>query len=101
MTRKTMKLRMQKGTDEVNYGGESFKVRGDGYVEVPVELAVSLLSEGGAVEILEEFVKVRHVSDPSLGFSFEGVIYVANDDGIIHAPPASLVYIYKHGFIAC
>lgn len=106
MTRKMMKLHMQKGTDEVNYGTESFKVPASGYVEVPLELAETLLKEGGAVQVLpgalpDGYVKVRHVSDPNASFNFEGVTYMADDDGVIDAPYTALSHIESHGFIVC
>src|SRR5271157_6054147 len=79
---KTVKLRVQKGTDEINHEGVSYKVAQgpateEWTVEVPAHVAEHILRQGGAVQVVdpgtqdpgEGFVYVRHVSgDPKAKF---------------------------------
>lgn len=112
------KLQMQKGTDEVNIGGESYKValgaaQPEGFVEVPPALAEILIKQGGAVEIVDPpqhhhrepmqqgFVHVRHATDPNASFTFQGIEYCPGDDGVIKAPTVAVVHIEAHGFKPC
>lgn len=111
--KKTVKLHMQKGTDEVNYGNQSFPVGRDGNVEVPIEAEDSLLHEGGATEVKDEdgpeeaespdsFAKVRHVSDPNASFTHDGITYEADKDGNLRVPHACVALLTEsHGFVVC
>ncbi len=113
------KLQMQKGTDEVNIGGDSYKValgpaQPEGFVEVPPALAEILIKQGGAVEIVDPphhhhhqepmqqgFVHVRHATDPNASFTFQGIEYCPGEDGVIKAPTVAVVHIEAHGFKPC
>ena len=107
------RLRMPPGTDEVNQGGDLYRValgpaEEEGTVTVPVDVAEHLIRQGGAVEVDVSppdlptgFIHVRHVTDPKASFGWCGVAYLPDEDGKIHAPIASLEAIAGHGFLPC
>src|SRR5208282_2971549 len=91
---KTMKMRSNQGTEEVNFEGKSYRVQ-NGEVEVPSEAASALLLVGGfSVEEQRDpvpagFVRVCH-PDGATSCSWSGVAYNVNDDGSFDVPAAAV-----------
>lgn len=105
------RLQMQRGTDEVNHAGESYKVTrssvGDmpeGYVELPEDAAEHVLRQGGAIdlddkpELPDGHIRFRHHSDEHVSFGFDGHVFEPDDDGIITAPAHMMESLGWHGF---
>ncbi len=110
---KTVRIRVQKGTDEINHEGVSYKVAQgpaseEWTVEVPAHVAEHILRQGGAVQLDvpapdlgEGFIHVRHINDPKTGFSHGAKIYEPDKNGKIKVPVSILAEIEPHGFISC
>jgi hypothetical protein len=98
-------LKVQKGTDEVNFGGDRYPVNpNDQTVTVPYEAARPLLDRGGAYlaepdtpDLPQIEVRMRH-ADPGASFSIGGRTYQADSDGIVAVPFAMATALAAHGF---
>ena len=111
MARKTKTLKVQHGTDEVNFGTERFPVDLEtDTVTVPEEAAQPLLDKGGAVEFEEEGVDdgtpplpeghcwVRHTVDPNATCSFGAMTFTPGPDGFMSVPISMAGELLAHGF---
>jgi hypothetical protein len=100
-----IKLKVQKGTDEVNFGGERYPVNPlDWSVTVPYQAAGPLLDRGGAYVAEPEVtpapdieVRMRH-ADPGASVSTGGRRFTADSDGAVTVPFAMATALAAHGF---
>jgi hypothetical protein len=100
-----IKLKVQKGTDEVNFGGERYPVNPlDWSVTVPAAAAGPLIDRGGAYlaepdtpAVPDIVVRMQH-TDPGASFSIGGRTYQADSDGIVAVPFAMATALAAHGF---
>ena len=105
---KTVKVQMQKGTDEVNHGTTKYQVSNkDWTVELPPHVAEHVIRQGGAqlieedVEPSSDLISVQHVSDKKATLSYAGVNYDPDKDGKMSVPVVSVDEIAPHGFHPC
>jgi hypothetical protein len=103
--RTLVKLRVQPGTDEVNFGGDRYAVNPyDQTVTVPYEAARPLLDRGGArlaepdtPAVPDIEVRMRH-PDAGASVSIGGRTYQAGEDGTVTVPFAMAAALTAHGF---
>lgn len=114
---KTVKLRVQPGTDEINHDGVIYRVAQgpaaqEWTVEVPAHVAEHVIRQGGALQLDvppppipdqgEGFVTVRHVSgEAKLQLSHGQNLYETDKDGKTRVPASILAEIEPHGFTPC
>jgi hypothetical protein len=100
MAKRTVKLKVAHGTDEVNADGQAYRVDNDDTVEVPEEAVAPLLEKGGCVVVDEAapvvpkgFALLEH-DDPNASVS-----HGERDGNYIRVPLDKVnVYIQSHGF---
>ncbi len=100
-----IRLKVQKGTDEVNYAGERYAVNPlDQTVTVPYEAARPLLNRGGAYlaepdtsAVPDIVVRMRH-PDTGASVSVGGRTFTADSDGAVTVPFAMAAALAAHGF---
>jgi hypothetical protein len=100
-----VKLKVQRGTDEVNFAGERYPVNPlDWSVTVPAAAAGPLIDRGGAYlaepdtpAVPDIVVRMRH-TDPGASVSIGGRTYQASEDGTVTVPFAMAAALTAHGF---
>ncbi len=100
-----VKLKVQPGTDEVNFGGDRYAVNpNDQTAIVPYQAARPLLDRGGAYlaepdtpDLPQIEVRMRH-ADPGASVSIGGRTYQADSDGVVAVPFALATALTAHGF---
>jgi hypothetical protein len=106
MAKRTKRIKLPEGTDEVNYGDTRYTVDPVTHeVELPAKAAEGVLDRGGAIEVDDDFpplpqgvAYVRHPSDPNASCSFGGETYAPDAKGLIIVPNAVATEFLAHGF---
>ena len=104
------KIKAQAGTDEANYGTESFPVPADGIIDVPPEAAADLIHEGGFVPVVDDDPAADAAAaeaiaglvpmhgQPGSSCSVDGLSFNANDKGVVMVPASAVLALTSHGF---